>query len=307
MGPMYSFFRAVLEVGILFVVINQVLYYLRNTRGSLVLSGALICVMALALAAKHLGLLVIDYILSNLYGSALLALIVIFQPELRRALAQLGSIMVRQGKKRREFIGELVAAVRDMSRRKCGALIVIERRIKLQMLIDDSIPLDVKVNALILESIFYPNSPLHDGAVIIRDDRILAARVILPLTRAEHISRRIGTRHRAALGISEESDAVSVTVSEETGAISIAYRGIFHRDLSIPQLEQLLEKLIIQRDDSEIQETVLMMEEMDNPTPLLGTKEAESPEQTPGTGEPADPGQQPPAEKENGEASVNAD
>ena len=275
MESMFSLLRAGLQVAILFIVINQILYYLRNTRGSLVLSGVLIGVMALAIAAKHLGLQVINYILSNLYGSALLALIIIFQPELRRALAQLGSLMVREGRKRREFTGELVAAVRDMSLRKCGALIVIERRMKLQALIDDSIPLDIKVNALVLESIFYPNSPLHDGAVIIRDDRILAARVILPLTRAEHISSRLGTRHRAALGISEESDAVSVTVSEETGAISIACLGNFHRDLSIPQLEQLLEQLIVQRDDSEIPETMLMLEEMDNSNQLLAAKNEE--------------------------------
>ena len=282
MESMFSLLRAGLQVAILFIVINQVLYYLRNTRGSLVLSGVLIGVMALAIAAKHLGLQVINYILSNLYGSALLALIIVFQPELRRALAQLGSLMVREGKKRREFTGELVAAVRDMSLRKCGALIVIERRMKLQALIDDSVPLDIKVNALVLESIFYPNSPLHDGAVIIRDDRILAARVILPLTRAEHISSRLGTRHRAALGISEESDAVSVTVSEETGAISIACLGNFHRDLSIPQLEQLLEQLIVQRDDSEIPETMLMLEDMDNSNQLLTAgkeeKEAENAE-----------------------------
>ena len=275
MESMFSLLRAGLQVAILFIVINQILYYLRNTRGSLVLSGVLIGVMALAIAAKHLGLQVINYILSNLYGSALLALIIVFQPELRRALAQLGSLMVREGKKRREFTGELVAAVRDMSLRKCGALIVIERRMKLQALIDDSVPLDIKVNALVLESIFYPNSPLHDGAVIIRDDRILAARVILPLTRAEHISSRLGTRHRAALGISEESDAVSVTVSEETGAISIACLGNFHRDLSIPQLEQLLEQLIVQRDDSEIPETMLMLEEMDNSNQLLAAKNEE--------------------------------
>ena len=264
MDSFYTVLKAILEVGILFVVINELLYYLRNTRGSLVLTGALISVMALALAANQLGLQVINYILSTLYASAFLALIILFQPELRRALAQLGSIMVWQGKKKREFIGELVAAVRDMSRRKCGALIVIERRIKLQMLIDDSIPLDIKVNSLILESIFYPNSPLHDGAVIIRDDRIQAARVILPLTRNEKISPRLGTRHRAALGISDETDAVSVVVSEETGAISIACKEEFHRDLSLPQLERLLEQYIIQKADSEISETMLAMEECDN-------------------------------------------
>jgi diadenylate cyclase len=264
MDSFYTVLKAILEVGILFVVINELLYYLRNTRGSLVLTGALIGVMALALAANQLGLQVINYILSTLYASAFLALIILFQPELRRALAQLGSIMVWQGKKKREFIGELVAAVRDMSRRKCGALIVIERRIKLQMLIDDSIPLDIKVNSLILESIFYPNSPLHDGAVIIRDDRIQAARVILPLTRNEKISPRLGTRHRAALGISDETDAVSVVVSEETGAISITCKEEFHRDLSLPQLERLLEQYIIQKADSEIPETMLAMEECDN-------------------------------------------
>ena len=264
MDSFYTVLKAILEVAILFVVINELLYYLRNTRGSLVLTGALIGVMALALAANQLGLQVINYILSTLYASAFLALIILFQPELRRALAQLGSIMVWQGKKKREFIGELVAAIRDMSRRKCGALIVIERRIKLQMLIDDSIPLDIKVNSLILESIFYPNSPLHDGAVIIRDDRIQAARVILPLTRNEKISPRLGTRHRAALGISDETDAVSVVVSEETGAISIACKDEFHRDLSLPQLERLLEQYIIQKADSEIPETMLAMEECDN-------------------------------------------
>jgi len=270
-----DFLKAALQVAILFIVINQVLYYLRNTRGSLVLAGGLIGVEALAIAANKLDLLVIKHILSNLYGSALLALIIVFQPELRRALAQLGSLVVREGKRRREFIGELVAAVRDMSLRKCGALIVVERRMKLQTLIDDSIPLDIKVNSLILESIFYPNSPLHDGAVIIRDDRILAARVILPLTRAEHISRSLGTRHRAALGISEESDAVSVTVSEETGAISVACRGDFHRDLTIPVLERLLEQLIVQRDDSEVAETMLMAEEMDSSNQLLAAENAE--------------------------------
>ena len=170
---------------------------------------------------------------------------------------------------RPNHIGEIVAAVRDMSRRKCGALIVIERRIKLQMLIDDSIPLDIKVNALVLESIFYPNSPLHDGAVIIRDDRIQAARVILPLTRNEKISPRLGTRHRAALGISDETDAVSVVVSEETGAISITCKEEFHRDLSIPQLEHLLEQYIIQKADADIPETLLAMEECDQSGHLL--------------------------------------
>ena len=115
---------------------------------------------------------------------------------------------------------------------------------------------------MVLESIFYPNSPLHDGAVIIRDDRIVAARAILPLTRAENISIRLGTRHRASLGVSEETDAVTVVVSEETGAISVACRGVLHRDLTGEELANYLEKLIIlEQDDTDLAETVQMLEE----------------------------------------------
>ena len=170
--------------------------------------------------------------------------------------------MINKGKRRREIITEIVNAAVNMSRRKCGALMVIERRIGLQNLVDDSVRLDIKVNAMVLESIFYPNSPLHDGAVIIRDDRIVAARAILPLTRAENISIRLGTRHRASLGVSEETDAVTVVVSEETGAISVACRGVLHRDLTGEELANYLEKLIIlEQDDTDLAETVQMLEE----------------------------------------------
>ncbi|MPN31701.1 hypothetical protein SDC9_179175 [bioreactor metagenome] len=189
-------------------------------------------------------------------------MVIIFQPELRRAFAQLGSFSFFQGKRRREVITEIMTAATNMARRKCGALMVIERRIGLQNLIDDSVRLDIKVNAMVLESIFFPNSPLHDGAVIIRDDRIVAARAILPLTRSQNVSVRLGTRHRASLGISEETDAVTVVVSEETGAISVACRGVLHRDLSPEELANYLEKLIIlEQDDSDLAETVQMLEE----------------------------------------------
>ena len=136
--------------------------------------------------------------------------------------------------------------------------------------------LDIKIHAMMLESIFFPNSPLHDGAVIIRDDRIVAARVILPLTRAENISRRLGTRHRAALGISEETDAITIIVSEETGAISVAYRGALHRDLSGAELTSCLEKLVMShQDDDDLAETVRMFEDQ----PTLGPVQTPVPEQ----------------------------
>lgn len=248
--------RCLLEILILFLIVYSVLYYLRNTRGSMVMLGLLIGLNVLWPVADSFGLKIIRHMFEQLSGYLLLMLLIIFQPELRRALAQLGTLASTGRRRQKELVGEIVSATEDMARRKCGALIVIERKIRLQALIDDSISLNAKVNSLLLESIFYPNSALHDGAVIIREDRIVAARVILPLTRAENISRRLGTRHRAALGISEESDAVTVMVSEETGAISIAFRGVLHRDLSPAWLQELLLKLVMQNDESEFEETM---------------------------------------------------
>jgi diadenylate cyclase len=257
--------RAVIQIGVLFLMIYAVLYYLRSTRGAMVITGLFILGIFLAVIVRVEGLNfdVLAYILDMFGNSLFVAMLIIFQPELRRALAQLGSYIARQGKQRREVVSEIVAAVTAMSKRKCGALIVVERRFNLQTLIDDSIPLDIKINALVLESIFFPNSPLHDGAVIIRNNRIVAARVILPLTRAEHVSRHLGTRHRAALGISEESDAVTIVVSEETGFISLAYRGIFHRDTDPAELQELLEQLVVLKDDGELSETVKMLGEQE--------------------------------------------
>ena len=271
--------RVLIQIGILFLLIYAVLYYLRSTRGAMVIAGLFILGLFLAIAAKNdfLGLEVLAYILDMFGNSLFIAILIIFQPELRRALAQLGSYIARKGKQRREVVAEIISAVSAMSKRKCGALIVVERRFNLQTLIDDSIPLEIKINALVLESIFFPNSPLHDGAVIIRNNRIVAARAILPLTRAEHVSRHLGTRHRAALGVSEESDAVTIVVSEESGFISLAYRGIFHRDLSPAELEDMLEQLVVMKDDGELNETVQMIEEQES-APIedeKGTKENE--------------------------------
>ena len=258
--------RVLIQIGILFLLIYAVLYYLRSTRGAMVIAGLFILGLFLAIAAKNdfLGLEVLAYILDMFGNSLFIAILIIFQPELRRALAQLGSYIARKGKQRREVVAEIISAVSAMSKRKCGALIVVERRFNLQTLIDDSIPLEIKINALVLESIFFPNSPLHDGAVIIRNNRIVAACAILPLTRAEHVSRHLGTRHRAALGVSEESDAVTIVVSEESGFISLAYRGIFHRDLSPAELEDMLEQLVVMKDDGELNETVQMIEEQES-------------------------------------------
>lgn len=255
-------FKMFLEIGIIAFVIYKILFYLRATRGASVLAGLVMLNIVLWILAKSLDLYVITWLLDGLWAVIGFAVVVIFQPELRRAFAQLGSLSFFQGRKRRELVSELVSAVKNMAHRKCGAIIVIEKRIGLQNYIDDGVKLDIKIHAMVLESIFFPNSPLHDGAVVVRDDRIVAARVILPLTRAENISRRLGTRHRAALGISEETDAVTVIVSEETGAISVAYRGALLQDLSIEELSNYLDKLVMNhQDDDDLQEAVQMFED----------------------------------------------
>ena len=255
------------EIALLAYIIYKILYFVRGARGSSILAGLVGLAIVLSLLAKYFKLYIISWLLDSFWAIIGLAVVVIFQPELRRAFAQLGSFSIWQGRKRREVVSEIVQAVQDMARRKCGALIVLEKRIGLQNFIDDAIKLDVKLHAMMLESIFFPNSPLHDGAVIIRDDRIVAARVILPLTRAENISRRLGTRHRAALGISEETDAVTIIVSEETGAVSVAYRSALHRDLSAAELTGYLEKLVMShQDDDDLAETVRLFEEQ----PTLG-------------------------------------
>ena len=256
--------KMIAEIGILSLAIYGVLYYLRSTRGSFVLFGIVALWLLFSLAATFLKMNVISNILGITGQSLLVVLVVLFQPELRRLLAQIGSYTVRQGRRRREMIGEIVTATCDMAHRKCGALIVIERRIHMQTLADDAVALDDKVNALLLESIFYPNSPLHDGAVVIRGDRIIAARAILPLTRSKDVSPQLGTRHRAALGISEDSDAVIVVVSEETGTISIALRGMLHRDLEAESLRSMLVKLLVERDEDEFSETAKLLAESAN-------------------------------------------
>ena len=137
-----------------------------------------------------------------------------------------------------------------MSQSKTGALIVVEGKIGMGSLINDSIKLDSRISAPIIESIFYPNSPLHDGAIIIQNDRIAAARVILPLSRDENLSRTMGTRHRAALGITEENDSVVIIVSEENGFISVAYQGVIQRGLSVQNLEKRLEELLLKQNST---------------------------------------------------------
>ena len=237
--------RIALEYLIIAFVIYKILYYLRGTRAVNVLAGLIVAFLALSIIAESLSLNVLSWLLDGFLSLMAITIIVIFQPELRRAFAQLGSYTFFQRNRKRETIHELVAAVESMASRKTGAILVVERRIGMRAIVEDAVKLDCKLNNLLIQSIFFPNSPLHDGAIIVRNDRIVAARAILPLSRDANLARTIGTRHRAALGITEETDAAVVVVSEETGDISIACRGVIMRGISAQSLENELNKLLV--------------------------------------------------------------
>lgn len=176
-----------------------------------------------------------------------LALLIVFQPELRRALEYIGrsrfftkSLIELRGESHEKVVEEIVEAAASLSRQKIGALIVLERQTGLNEVVETGTKLDALVSSDVLINIFIPNTPLHDGAVIIKDDRIKAAACFLPLTDNMNISKELGTRHRAALGISERSDSLSIVVSEETGAISLAENGTISRYLDTKTLRQIL-------------------------------------------------------------------
>jgi len=246
----WVYLQPALEILILAFIFYKILYYLRGTRGSNILAGMLIALLILTAGADFLKFEVLSWALSGLWTLLATAMIVIFQPELRRAFAQLGSMSFRQEDRKKEVITEITTAVLNMANRKIGALMVIERKIGMRAIVEDAVKLDIKVNSMILESIFYPNSPLHDGAIIIKNDRIIAAHAILPLSRDETFTKSLGTRHRAAVGITEETDAVVVVVSEENGNISVACRGSIRYDVKVDKLLRYLSALLMATDDN---------------------------------------------------------
>ncbi|MDD5728889.1 MAG: diadenylate cyclase CdaA [Victivallales bacterium] len=261
----WVYIQPALEVFILAFIFYKLLYYLRGTRGSNVLAGMLIALLILTAGADFLKFEVLSWALSGLWTLLATAMIVIFQPELRRAFAQLGSISFRQKDRKKEVIAEITTAVLNMAKRKIGALMVIERKIGMRAIVEDAVKLDIKVNSMILEAIFYPNSPLHDGAIIIKNDRIIAAHAILPLSRNETFSKSMGTRHRAAVGITEETDAVVVVVSEENGNISVACRGSLRYDVKVDKLLRYLSALLMASDESSLVNIFAAVDDTGNP------------------------------------------
>ena len=220
-----------------------VLYFLRITKGIQILKGLILLALIWALAS-FLDLKTVSTIFEKLWTVGLFSLVVIFQPEIRKALSRLGQATKLTSSKPLEerVVERIVRACAFMSERQIGALIVIERNQNLEPLLEGCVTIDAVVSVELLITLFDPLTPLHDGAVVIRGDRIAYASCVLPLSKSSEIPKKYGTRHRAGLGISEESDAIAVMVSEETGEISVAVGGRFHRNLDQELLKSLLLK-----------------------------------------------------------------
>jgi diadenylate cyclase len=234
--------RDLLEIALVSVLFYRVLLLIRGSRALQMLGGIVVLTLAYV-AAWVLKLSMITYLLGVVFTYGAFALLVIFQPELRSALAHIGpSRMTRVFRRLEggEVLDEIVDAVDRLSRSGVGAIIVLEREMPLDDFIDSGSGLEAKVSADLLTTIFTPYSPLHDGAVVIRGDMIVGAGCILPLSQTVSLDRTMGTRHRAALGLSEESDALVVVISEERASISIAQGGKLRTDLSPLQVRDLL-------------------------------------------------------------------
>jgi len=236
----------VVDILIVALVLYWLMMLIRRTRAVQLLKGFVVLLFAFVLSS-FLGLEIVNAMLRWALTGLVVAIPVVFQPELRRALEQLGrgkifeqSIFTVGEFDRTKMIDEVVRACGVLSKKRFGALIVIERETGLSDFIDTGIKLDGVVSAELLVNIFVPNTPLHDGAVIIRGDRVIAASCVLPLTERQHLSKELGMRHRAGLGVTEQSDAVAVIVSEETGIISIAEDGLLTRYLDEPGLKDKL-------------------------------------------------------------------
>ena len=198
-----------------------------------------------------LGLTALSWVLQNVVANGAVVLVILFQPELRKALEQIGRGAIREratGSESAQIVSEITHCMLNLSRRRVGALIVIEQRIGLKDVVETGTILNSEISSALLENIFEPNTPLHDGAVVIRGNRIMAAACILTLSEGKGISRELGTRHRAAIGITETTDAISLIVSEETGTISVAREGHLTRHLDRAGLEQVLTSIYQQKE-----------------------------------------------------------
>lgn len=238
------------DILVVSVIIYELLKLIRGTRAVQMALGAGVLV-ALFYASEGFHLPTVNWLIRNVAGYIVIALIVLFQSDIRRALAHLGRApffrYFAKPETAEESIEEIVVAATLLSGQRVGALIAIERQIGLRNYIEGGIPLEAVLTYDLLVSVFQPASPLHDGAVIVQDDRVAAAACFLPLTVNPRLSKELGSRHRAAIGLTEENDAVAIVVSEETGRISLVVDGEIERGLDADALKARLRALVIQR------------------------------------------------------------
>jgi len=255
MSDLYHFFRdnfqqfdatSALDIVIISLIFFWILMLLRGTTAMAVMRGAFIILIAALALGRVFNLRVLNFLIANSFTGLLIALPIIFQPEIRRALERVGRAGARAfgaSVSSRGTIDAVAGASMDMAKRHTGALVVVERETGLQDYIESGIAIDAVPSPELLEGIFFPNSPLHDGAVVLRGNRVVAAGVTLPLSE-NTTPGELGTRHRAGLGITERTDAISVIVSEQTGQIAVAADGRLHMRLDEARLRALLERLL---------------------------------------------------------------
>lgn len=243
---LHSLWRPALEIIILALGIYYAFIFIRGTRGAPVVTGFLGLLLAATLVTKLLELDVLTALLTQFFAFLPFAVVVIFQPEFRRLLAELGNLPILSStREQRENIAVIIQTVDRLAPVKIGALIALEQRIQLSDVVEAGLPVDCEATPEMLETIFFPNNAIHDGGVIIKGDRILRAACMFPLSHKPNLPKSLGTRHRAALGLSEETDAVVIVVSEETGAISYAWKGELKRGIRIEELQSALTQLLV--------------------------------------------------------------
>ena len=237
---------SILDILLVALVIYGLFYLIQGTRAVQLLRGILMVIFLAVLASNVFQLTAFSWLIRNSIPALMVALPVIFQPELRRALERLGrpgTLLARKSSSTYQIVSTISRSAGELAKNRFGALVVLEGRTGLQDFVDTGTVLDARASTDLLLSIFYKNTALHDGAVIIREERVAAAACMLPLSESPALERDLGTRHRAAVGVTEGTDAIAIVVSEETGAISVAHNGRLVRRLDEGELNRLLHRL----------------------------------------------------------------
>lgn len=258
-----EFFRAVVQIGVLWFLFYQIYRVFHATRGARIMMGLVMCVVIISALVALFGLKVLAWLMGTIVLPAMgVALVVIFQPELRTALAKLGSKrifrpLVKLQQANDYFMDDFCKSVSALSNKHCGALFAFERGMSLKGIEETGVMLDALFSPELTLTIFHTKTALHDGGMVIANSRIVAAACVFPVSQKEMKDRTLGLRHRAGVGMTEENDCVVVIVSEETGSISLAVGGALERNLDVDKLRERLEKLLNIQSQSEVHEEVL--------------------------------------------------